>query len=1159
MVFNQTDLYTTIGATKLYSCWTSNVRKHDASSFYNWEQDNEPLYDLEERTYRLWEQGGFIPSAVNGVALVVSADAPNSVVQCNGNIFQSVSAALRVLPKVIRFPVVVEIASFGNLGTLELNNLEFTENGSLEIINRNAFKVNSDHFKGINSTKTTKETNSVLSPYSNYKYAGTVSSNDVIGYFSSVSAVSISSTVFSGGTFYTDSRRNTNANAFLGAPGITTAYSDLATILYYSRLHATIGSTSFYSTTANILSFSDFSQITPTEATPFDASCTDLIGGGEVFRPGALQYPMVGMIYNNYFQAVKIKNCNGPIYIRSFFAHGELNRQVGFDIQNSELVLENCTAARFTKAGFLFEDSKVTITRGIIAYRNYGVQTPGNGATRLTGDYRSFWKDNKLHLDDAAGLKAVNSHLIFSAGTEFENAANSSSNVSGADYFLSFSRNFNGIDLDNSILEGGVTRFTTGAYSAIGIWHMGYLLADHNVNSGFKAKNSTLNWDGRIISLNNTKGIELENSNLLTDRLTLQANQTHGILATNSIIKYYKTPILTDFLAEEEASSDIAALDFSGNGQHIVLKNSVFTSPSISAMDRYLGFFRTYDNFMLNTDSITTSGAAVAPGIVVDNSEARLLGWSSFRIPTKFLIDGVEYGAVLAAINNSTVKIQSSKQRISLHIGNRTPAALNRRKYVAGIYAGNKSTIEVNGPFVMDGYGVNLMAVDHSRIKLGPHKTHNEELDISGFTLSDTGNHTMVELRSQRSCVVVDNNSIFEAKDLGSYTDHWNGTIGSSINAYTLNYPVLQTSSYFYRGSLQFYPNPVESNSAFFTAPITGDEDAPGPGGYIGYLFHFTNGGNTGNRNYGLIDYIFNPAQNQLVSSMSFGGWCVRALRNSTVKMQNVNFPCGWWNPSGIIYDVSGENQSNAVCNRLFLWNIADSSKLYASYISVSSMYPEDTTYYGPSSVWGLGVTGGAVAYLAPASTPDTSSLSVLDIFGGIAANAWPKPGGGFLDIGYSTPKNKGPFRLIVSVDPIVNEFSLSSNKLPGVTNQYGYVPQVFAQGYNYMDNLMASAGGASSLYAGVLKFGADNILATSGFYYCSSVVPSTGENIILDESAANAFANAKNGAAARSGRPKICTIYKPYVSVSVGDSSTAKGLGKGIQSLTNFDLDRNN
>ena len=50
MAFNQNDIYTSSGSLRVYNSWTPYVSKFDTSSFYNWEQDNLPLYDLEERT-----------------------------------------------------------------------------------------------------------------------------------------------------------------------------------------------------------------------------------------------------------------------------------------------------------------------------------------------------------------------------------------------------------------------------------------------------------------------------------------------------------------------------------------------------------------------------------------------------------------------------------------------------------------------------------------------------------------------------------------------------------------------------------------------------------------------------------------------------------------------------------------------------------------------------------------------------------------------------------------------------------------------------------------------------------------------------------------------------------------------------------------------------
>ena len=71
MPFNIADIYTTSGDATLFNSWTTPVTKFDPSSFYNWEQDNEPLHDLEERTYMNWEHAGFHTSTVPGMVLTV--------------------------------------------------------------------------------------------------------------------------------------------------------------------------------------------------------------------------------------------------------------------------------------------------------------------------------------------------------------------------------------------------------------------------------------------------------------------------------------------------------------------------------------------------------------------------------------------------------------------------------------------------------------------------------------------------------------------------------------------------------------------------------------------------------------------------------------------------------------------------------------------------------------------------------------------------------------------------------------------------------------------------------------------------------------------------------------------------------------------------------
>lgn len=85
----------------------------------------------------------------SGVALVVSADAPD--INCNTNVFRTVSAAVQAIPQIINYPIIMEIANFGQLGNLILSNYKFGPRGSLEIINRN-FATDIPHIGILNST-----------------------------------------------------------------------------------------------------------------------------------------------------------------------------------------------------------------------------------------------------------------------------------------------------------------------------------------------------------------------------------------------------------------------------------------------------------------------------------------------------------------------------------------------------------------------------------------------------------------------------------------------------------------------------------------------------------------------------------------------------------------------------------------------------------------------------------------------------------------------------------------------------------------------------------------------------------------------------------------------------------------------------------------------
>jgi len=291
-----------------------------------------------------------------------------------------------------------------------------------------------------------------------------------------------------------------------------------------------------------------------------------------------------------------------------------------------------------------------------------------------------------------------------------------------------------------------------------------------------------------------------------------------------------------------------------------------------------------------------------------------------------------------------------------------TSGSYDKQSKMSTLYAGNNSKITLAGPTLVGQAGVSILAEDQSTIEIGP-AIDNEtgEIAVSSFDLGTASNHTNVDLHSTRACLVANRNSTINIHDLGNYRGLWTGTVGSTVTDY--DYDTLDISAYTASGSLRFIANPMDSNAVTLNSTNSvGYTEVVNPqftqdGAAYRYLSDFTK---------------------------TLGGMCVRALGNSTVNVNNVHFGKGP-NASpldGIIYDVSGSD-----CDKLLIWNIADSSKLTAAHVSVSGNYPADAGYHGPQSYWtssNNGTTTGtaSVTYGAPSATPDFGSLSVLDPFG---------------------------------------------------------------------------------------------------------------------------------------------------------------------------------
>ena len=1195
MPFNKADIYTSSGSVQLFNEWVPYVSKFDTSSFYNWEQDNLPLYDLEERTYELWEQNGYNTSAgVPGLALTVSADAANTpegqaALLANRNIFTEVSSCIAAIPKVVRFPVLVEVASFGDIGDLELHNFRIEEGGSIEIINRNFTRV----------YDASSEAFVVDAPTQNgtYTLPTIIQSEDARNGIQDASCVHLETPVLSSTT---DARADGNHNV-----AIYPIHS-LRRGVMYAGISAGVGfgtgtnlfSIDPYETTVNV----SFDNTLGT----LDAQSTRQSNGGNIFRPGYLtgadNDDLGGNIYFNTLGKISIKNCDGPIYVRNFFVDGAKNtsdvRDIGIEVHNSKVVLENCTSVRCNRAGFKFNAADVILSRSAFSYRNYTLESTSVRTAEV-----------------GFGFHAVNSDVTLSSvplGADFTSIGDNG--ASGSDCKLISSRNYAGFVLENSKLTGGVQRANSNQSAGGSV-----VASELNTGYGFILDNSKVDLKGLVDVFGNDKGIEADNSKFVFENLCVEAHSNEGIRSRNSSFIFDSVAGPT-----QGGQSDRKQVDFLDNGQHIDLQsNSSFGFRRKSSIPQKYG----NSSFVDSHGVINWGGAnkAALASISVDGGST--LDLIHPKILVNSVVDNVadvpSYGRALRVTNNSKASLFGSETGATFVYG---PAGISYQQKMAGVFAQNNSVINLHGPTAMAQFGVDALVENNSVLNIEPaRKRDSFALEVSGFDLSSGTNHTAVELHATRACLVADKNSTINMKDLGAYPANWSrSSLGRIYLEAGSDYPVetFDTSTYTSSGCLQFYPNPQDTSAIEFYSL---DDLA------VGNVLVAPPNFPTFEQKEGILrffatqDVINSPMINGDVENLMQGGVVVRATQDSVVNAKNVHFPIGT-NDSpldGFYYTTSGSD-----CDKFMIWNLADTSRLNASHLSVSGLHPASIQYHGPSALWASSSDGASIgsnfqsiASGAPKGTPDTGSLSILDTFGA-GSGVWSIPSGidvnspfdrfypvsgiyndetlsaladGMINVsaggqykfgsGPHASKNQGPFRIYWTPKSAARalQTDLSGYFRGGYphgngdfSGVVGPAYQIFSQGYNCSAGLSAihiDDGGfniVSSVYPELLKLSYDSNgdgipdkLHTSGFYYCSEFLEDNPTQCILDESAARTFANSQHASVGIGATPRRVTLVRarsddPANRLSeayVGDASGSLG----FKSAAIFDLSRDN
>jgi len=687
---------------------------------------------------------------------------------------------------------------------------------------------------------------------------------------------------------------------------------------------------------------------------------------------------------------------------------------------------------------------------------------------------------------------------------------------------------------------------------------------------------------GHLDVYNNRNGIDLTDSLMSVDRMTVENHTVNGLLANNSVIRYNNSLTRRDYTTDADSKRMTQTL-FHKNGIHLNLNNSsrfsYYTDVSNINIPTKFGGLRFDDSHGVEVGSL--------PPVLLDKSRADLIHTRINVSALTLTAPGIAGGAIKAT-NGSLLNLVGTQNGATLVLGPNTVAG---GANVAGISSENGSKVSFRGPTLVGQFGTSIMADNNSVIEFVPHKREDQTVDASGFTLTNKLNHTSVELHNTGgACIAATNGSEVVMEDLGSPNSL------SALN--NVDYDNDDIAQYVSGGSMQFYPNASLANYAGNHDNLGIADSALSDDVFTNATYDIpaaTQAGYPGTRvtyNYKLTDPFLGAAPENIGNTLSTGGMCVQAKGNSSVKVNSVHFLTGYSNPDGTFYDPSAYSR----CNQLYIWNIGDTSKLYASHLALSGTQASATTYYGPRAVFFSGLTNeagqgvftqgdsSAVGYGAGSATPDTSNVSIADLFGlGVNLSAgsisYNQSGinkaitGSVSGIGQLSYQNKGPFRLMFSVNSAMKYLSYVS----GVDSNGLYIwaeddtrpMQHMAQGYS-----LSGAVGVPSSILSVSDIHT-NLIQThgflggkaevSGFYYPSAMMDSNrGTNVYLDETAANVFANAKNCAhkpIAGRANPNV-VIYKS-ITTEGGEGSpgtyVANNLpvGKGLRSVNIFDIRR--
>tara|TARA_R100000458_G_scaffold34142_1_gene31473 strand:- start:1713 stop:6080 length:4368 start_codon:yes stop_codon:yes gene_type:complete len=975
------------------------VPKYDASSFYNWEQDNIPLWSLEERDNTLYNLMGSPGGNPEGVTFTLSSTGNFDESKA---VFDNIEDIVERIPKRLKFPVLIELCAYGNLGKLELANITCEGNGKLEIRNK-------AYFEGVNAS------------------ANVVSNvdTDAVGTISTVSGVysrdassqmlGASSTRLGVVFGNNDSLWRDGSRIFcMQGPDSTREANNLTVHIGQGGAIAgaqAVGAGSLDTNGQYALSAWGYAQDYTTragDAIPFWGSGEPVVGvrynnsgrkdhwmmKNATFTDGKRenkltmgQSTMFGA--GNYFSSVKVKDCQGTIILRNLVVDGSNNtvdavgdggvnlNDYGFEIDGSEVYLDNTASIKNKKAGYFAKNARLKITGHCVAWRNYFKD--GNSTEQK---YRS----NANRKSDGTGMYCINTDIEFDS-TAYENSRK---------YLNWFGKSEYGIQLKNSTVRGGIYSTITSALPSAGSLLSGIDATDGASISLLDCSGSGGDTMTTIINTPdcNTAGIYLEGSDFeFYGRLNSYLNQGDGIRAVRSQLNLSQFTInhnggvginlessnLIYGFGIDDLATDVGAANYykpdqyyfgpntwrrdvllpnqntfgnstgsttlrprnraqfhcSENNQNIVINKSSSISPvDLDNKPKYLGRWGGADwrsNDSGGDDGIGQLGAKLnpmnnfgatpyrqqnLPGILVtNNSDAELLG-VNYAVSSS----DTGKGKVAIASNGSNITFRGTASGVTnlTYYPVATAAEQFRSWLAAGVVADRNSTVEFTGPTKLSRFGVPILGEDNSNVSINPPTLPGTDriLDVSGYDLLGD-----VTTSSNHTSLEVHSTRSCAVVNRNS-----------SLRLYALGGRVVGTSD----GNEAF--NSVDVLATGYADALLKDEfnqfqhaTSGGhvkfyPNGFtsgIGAYSPLTKGVSLASFNDDVFDITKNYILNNNAATTAYnrheagttGGMCVRATGGSNVDANLVNFLM-WVSPSsvsGAIYNYNGLACENGV------------------------------------------------------------------------------------------------------------------------------------------------------------------------------------------------------------------------------------------------------